>query len=130
MKRSIAVGLLLSVYLSISAQISFSEDPKITALLDRYHTESTQDVHLDGWRIKLVSTTNRREFDDVKYLYQAKFPQSNYVQSYENPYYSIKVGAYATRYDLEPHLLRLKEVFPQAIPFRDKIEKTELIKGL
>jgi len=113
-----------------NAQITFSEDPKVTALMDRYHKESTSDASIDGWRIKLISTTDRRKFENAKYRCQSEFPSANFLTNYENPYYSIKVGAFESRYALEPALLIFKELFPEAIPFRDRIEKTELLKGL
>ena len=56
------------------------------------------------------------------------YPDYNYTNSYENPYYSLKVGAFETRYDLESYLQRFKEDFREAIPFRDRIEKTELFE--
>jgi len=127
---SLIVIIFLAATYTGSAQITFSEDPQVTALMDRYHKESTLDPSIEGWRIKLVSTTDRRRFESAKYQFQAEFPDANLITAYENPYYSIKVGAYESRYALEPFLLRFKQIFPDAIPFRDRIEKKELLKGL
>jgi hypothetical protein len=51
-----------------------------------------------------------------------------FSQSHENPYYSLKVGAFETRLDLEPLLSLFKEDFPDAIPFRDRVMKSELFE--
>jgi len=96
--------------------------------MERYELDGHRDLHIDGWRIKLISTTNRREFENAKYLFESKYPDHQLTTQYENPYYSIKVGAYETRFDLESWLVRLKEEFRGAIPFRDKILKEDLFK--
>lgn len=96
--------------------------------MDHYMSQSNQESTLDGWRIKLISTTDRRKFENIKYQFELEHSDTEYFTSYENPYYSIKVGSFVDRYDLEPALLRYKELFPEALPFRDKIEKRELLK--
>ena len=112
----------------VNGQITFNEDPKVSSLMNHYLEESNLTSSLDGWRIKLISTTDRRKFENIKYRYETEFPESAYLTDYENPYYSIKVGSFVDRFDLEPYLLQFKELFPEAIPFRDKIEKAELLK--
>ena len=42
----------------------------------------------------------------------------------------MKIGAYETRIDVEPHLAAFKEDFPFAIPFRDKVMKIELLRDV
>lgn len=111
----------------VNGQITFNEDAKVTSLMNHYLDQSNLESSLDGWRIKLISTTDRRKFERTKSRFEVEFPNGAYLTDYENPYYSIKIGSFVDRYDLEPYLLQFKESFPEAIPFRDKIEKTELL---
>ena len=111
---------------TINAQISIKEEPNVRALMSRYETLGKEEDHINGWRIKLVSTTNRRELDQARFLLQRVYPTIAYSQSYENPYYSLKVGAFETRIDIEPLLAQMKVDFPEAIPFRDEVMKSEL----
>lgn len=97
--------------------------------MEHYENTGKQDELIDGWRIKLISTTNRRKLENAKYLFEREYPEINGMTDYENPYYSLKVGAYETRYDLEPMLVQFKRDFREAIPFRDKILKSELFKS-
>ena len=129
--NSYMIRFLLSVLITFSSwqligQVTFEEEPKVRQLMQRYEALGKDESHINGWRIKLVSTTNRRKLENTRYSFQRKYPELLSFQSHENPYYSLKVGAFETRYDLEPLLVRFKEDFPEAIPFRDRIMKTEL----
>lgn len=97
--------------------------------MNKYEKLGKEEETINGWRIKLISTTNRRELERTRYLFQRDYPNIAYSQSHENPYYSLKVGAFETRVDLEPQLVRFKFDFPQAIPFRDRISKSELFSS-
>ncbi len=113
---------------SIFAQVRFNEESKVQALMHRYEQEGRAEASINGWRIKLISTTNRRAWENAERKFKDMYPDYNYSNSYENPYYSLKVGAFETRYDLEPYLQRFKDDFREAIPFRDRIKKTELFE--
>ena len=118
--------LFLALSYSSSAQVIFSEDVKIRVLMDQYEGLGKSEEFIEGWRIKLISTTNRREMENARYRLQRNYPDVLFTMSHENPYYSLKVGAFETRFDVEPLLAQFKEEFSGAIPFRDKIMKAEL----
>lgn len=124
--RFIFFLLFITLGYSSPAQVFFSEDVKIKILMDQYEDLGKSEEFIDGWRIKLISTTNRREMENARYRLQRSYPDVLYTMSHENPYYSLKVGAFETRFDVEPLLAQFKEDFSGAIPFRDKIMKTEL----
>ncbi len=126
--RLILLLIFSFLFSGISAQVIFSEEPKVQALMHRYEKEGRSESSINGWRIKLISTTDRRKWESAKSQFRSLFPDYNVSSSYENPYYSLKVGAYETRYDLESFLQRFKVDFREAIPFRDRIEKTELFE--
>ncbi len=109
-----------------NAQISFNEHPAVKKLMDYYISQGQAEEIIDGWRIKIISTTDRRALENAKYLFERNFPEYECTQHYEAPHYSLKVGAYETRMDLEPMLVSFKQDFPLAIPFRDRISKQEL----
>ena len=126
--RLVLILILSFLGSSLLAQVRFSEKPKIQALMSRYEKEGRAETSINGWRIKLISTTNRRTWENAESKFRSLYPEFRYSNSYENPYYSLKVGAFETRYDLESYLQRFKNDFREAIPFRDRIEKTELFE--
>ena len=110
------------------SQITFSEEPQVRSIVQLYETTGKSEEHIEGWRIKLVSTTDYRKLDRVEYQFTQKNLDLSYSSEYENPYYSLKVGAFESRIALEPTLTLLKNDFREALPFRDKILKSELFE--
>ena len=96
--------------------------------MEQYISLGQEQTEIDGWRIKLVSTTDRRKMEGARYTFQATFPEIKAYSKYENPYYSLTAGAFETRFDLEPLLVKIKAILPEAIPFRDRIGKAELFE--
>ena len=126
MRLVIIITVLASLPFIGDAQVSFNEHPAVQKLMNYYISKGQSEDIIDGWRIKIISTTDRRALENAKYLFERSFPEYKFTQDYEAPHYSLKVGAYETRMDLEPMLVSFKEDFPLAIPFRDRIMKQEL----
>lgn len=122
---------ILTIWISTAstAQVTFTEQPEVRSLMEYYISQGQSDDIIDGWRIKIISTTDRRALERAKYKFESEYPGYVYEQDYEAPYYSLKVGAYETRFDVEPMLVALKRDFSSAIPFRDRITKRELFTG-
>lgn len=112
--------------LNLLGQVTFAEQPQVENLMARYISLGKEEDHINGWRIKLVSTTDRRKMERTNYAFRQQFPSLSPNSKYENPYYSLKVGAFENRFDLEPLLAEIKLYFPEAIPFRDRVLKSEL----
>jgi len=126
MKYILVFVFILSSVLAASSQVTFTEQPEGRKLMDHYVSVGQGDDVIDGWRIKVISTTNRRAVESAEYKFRSEYPGYAYKRDYEAPYYSLKVGAYETRFDVEPMLVKFKRDFSSAIPFRDRITKREL----
>lgn len=127
MNKLLLVGTFVLFQCSITlAQSSIQETPRIKTFMENFVKLGKEEPYIDGWRIKVISTTDRRALESAKWIFQNKYSDLIYSLSYEAPYYSMKVGAFETRIDVEPLLMKFKEDFPMAISFRDKIMKTEL----
>ena len=109
-----------------SRNIDISEQPEIRELLDYFILTGKEEPYIEGWRIKVISTTDRRQMENARYKLSQLYPEVTYDVSYESPYYSLKVGAFEDRFEVEPYLQRIKIDFPSAIPYRDRIMKSEL----
>ncbi len=124
------VVVLISVFISqvsfLEAQVTFTEQAEVRSLMAHYISLGQGEDLIDGWRIKIISTTNRRALERAKYKFQREYPDMSFHQDYEAPYYSLKTGAFETRFDVEPLLVKFKQDFSSAIPFRDRITKQEL----
>jgi len=111
---------------SISAQITVNEEADITRAMDYYKTLANSTNHINGWRIQLINTDNRRQMEAARARFTSEYPYLKLTWEHVQPYYKVKVGAYKDKMELESFLRSLKADFPRAIPVRDKIYKSEL----
>ena len=107
-----------------------AETPEVREFMDYFIKIGKEEPYIDGWRIKLISTTDRRALESAKWLFERNYPDMVYELEHKAPYYSMKVGAFETRIDVEPLLAAFKNDFPYAIPFRDKVMKIELLRDV
>lgn len=82
---------------------------------------------IDGWRILVFSTSNRRELDKLLRKFKRLFPGISHDWVYESPYYRLRVGAYLTRLEARHALKRYKQEFSTAIEVQEKIPKEDFL---
>ena len=122
--------LLSLSYLIMFSQTQINEEGNVRVLMDKFENIGKSNETIEGWRIKIINTTDRRAMESAKFKFNQLYPARQSKSSYENPYYSIRTGAYSNRIDLEPFLVELKQHFRNAIPVRDKINKKEIVAAL
>lgn len=125
-----SVFFVLICFLSFTfhshAQVVINEEAEIAKALDYYKTLANSTDHINGWRIQLINTDNRRQMEAAKAKFSSEYPYLKLTWEHVQPYYKVKVGAYKDKMELEAFLRELKSDFPRAIPIRDKIYKSEL----
>jgi hypothetical protein len=125
-------GLLFAVLFIFSNQlasqgITIIEHGNVRHIMQMYMQQNQEDVYIQGWRIQIITTNNRRKMENAKAKFRYKYPNINLSWEHKSPYYLVKVGAYQEKIDLQGFLLDLKSDFPGSIPIMDKIKKEELI---
>jgi hypothetical protein len=118
--------LIFGFVISAHTQNVINEEPDITRAMDYYKTLANSTDHINGWRIQLINTDNRRQMEAARAKFSSKYPYLKMTWEHVQPYYKVKVGAYKDKMELEAFLRELKADFPRAIPVRDKIYKSEL----
>ena len=116
---------LLSFCFTSNAQVVINEEIEIAKALEYYKTLANSTDHINGWRIQLINTDNRRQMEAAKAKFSSQYPYLKLTWEHVQPYYKVKVGAYKDKMELEAFLRELKSDFPRAIPIRDKIYKSE-----
>ena len=64
------------ISLSISnaqSNIQINEESSITRLMDHYVKVNRAITHVSGWRITIITTTDRRQVEDAKINFQKNF---------------------------------------------------------
>ncbi len=110
-----------------TAQVTISEEPEITKLMDTYKSQNKKKMTVRAWRIQILTTNDRREMELGIKKFEQLYPQMRYKWEHNPPYYQVRTGAYELREDLEAKLLELKKDFPSAIPVQAEMKKQELL---
>ena len=115
--------------LVVKAQnIVVNEASDVQILMDRYTADNRMSEYVDGWRIQIVSSTDRRKSDEVRLNFAQKFPNIPITTQHTPPYYKIKAGAYPTKLEAMALLYIIKQEIPGAYPTKDsKIRPGEMV---
>ena len=129
MKRIFSFMTFLALTFSAFAQnITVTESSDVQILMDRYTADNRMSEYVDGWRIQIVSSTDRRKIEEMKISFTQKFPNIPIISQHTPPYYKIKVGAFPTKLEAMGLLYLIKQEVPGAYPTKDnKIRPAEFI---
>ncbi len=129
MKKIIAYIILTCfTYQFTQAQVNYKEEIEVSGMNNRYVAQNKSTQWTLGYRIQILSTTDRRKMNDVVKNFETKFPEYEAVWTYEAPNYKVRVGAFRTRIEAEKLKMILREVYFSAFPVKDnKIEPIEYL---
>lgn len=109
------------------AAAQVTEDPQITALMDRWIRYNMEHQDVRGWRIQILATIDRRQVETVKRTFENKFPEYEVHFIHNEPYYHLKVGAFISIQKAQAFLRKMQKDYPQAIPVTDMLKVEELL---
>jgi len=121
-------GLTLFCVDSIAQGIQITEHGNIRTVMDQYINQNRSNATVEGWRIQIISTDDRRKMESYKEKFESVYPGMYLEWEHRNPWYLVKVGAFKTKLELQAFIQELKDEFPQAIPIKDQVSKAELIR--
>lgn len=134
--RSVTKGLTVALVLAYAAwptaaraQVRYVEHGPFTRMLDAMTAINRDDSRrLDGYRVQIVSTTDRLALEAAEEKFERLYPHYPTTFVHEPPYYKLRTGAFTDRARATTFLFRLKEDFPSAYPaVVDDIRPAELL---
>lgn len=108
--------------------IQITEHGGIRSVMNQYISQNQNSASVEGWRIQIISTDDRRKMEAYKDKFESTYPGMYINWEHRNPWYLVKVGAFKTKLELQGFIQQLKDEFPQAIPIKDQVRKTELLR--
>lgn len=113
---------------SIQAQnISIYESPEVKSVMDRYASNNRMQEMIPGYRIQLLSTTDRRKMEKTREEFMSKFPYMLLNFEHTPPHYKLKTGAFQTKLEAMRILSKIKQEIPGAYTTKDRISTRELV---
>lgn len=105
--------------------VKIIESPEVAKMMENYIENNRSATHISGWRISVITTTDRRLMEQTKQRFQREFSMK-LKWEYNEPYYYLKAGAFLTRTDALHSLDQIKKKFPTSFLSIDKITYEEL----
>ncbi len=99
--------------------VTVVEEPLISQMMARFKELNKSEKNINGWRIQITATTDRKQMEDVLKNFERKYPDTPLNWVHAKPYYQLRVGAFATRTESLKLLSMVKTDFPSAFPAQD-----------
>ncbi len=114
-----------------SQDIYVNEEPAISNLVKKFIQWNEEKNYINGWRIQIINTDDRRKMERAMSKFKRKFPYiSNVAWEQVSPYYRVKVGGFNSKLKAQAFLNEVKEYFPSAITVWEKIRESEFIESV
>ncbi len=99
--------------------IQVNEGPGIGAFMDAWIQHNRQHPKMDGWRVQILSTTDRQQAELAKNRFKSQFPGIPADWVHEKPFYKLRAGAFRTRRAAQMFVLELQTDYPGCYPAKD-----------
>jgi hypothetical protein len=140
MKQRFLLSFFMIVcVLGLNAQITVNEEPNITKMMVVYSggikptTNPNTPVPdapsvrvIDGFRIQLMATTDRRKVDEALALFGSRYPGVFSTWSQAAPYYRVRIGGFSARTEASNYLNKIKKDYPDAYIVPDRVKTSEI----
>ena len=127
----VLLGILISNYLLANDTIIVSKDPRLDILtqkqaeINKRTSMMTSSGLYKGYRIQVLSTTNRDEANKIKGDVLTKFTDQKAYLTYHSPYFKVRVGNFIKKEEAEKFRQQLNKYYPQGVyVVEDAIEYT------
>ena len=94
--------------------VQINEDFRVSEMVNRHIQANKSKASIEGWRIQILSTSDRAKADLEKGKFKANYPEFPVDWIHVKPNYKLRAGAFATKLDALEALNRIKKVFPSA----------------
>lgn len=111
-----------------NARVEFLESPEVQQVVQNYiHTNRTTSF-IKGWRVQILSTTDRERLDQVRNSFRAQYPYLAIASTHNRPYYMLRVGAFTDKLEAIRLQQYLRPYYPSAYIIQDnEIEPQQLL---
>ncbi|MEL7159873.1 MAG: SPOR domain-containing protein [Bacteroidota bacterium] len=123
-----ALLLFFSAGLLAQSAISIKTEKGVDQLLELFQTENEQETVVEGWRVQILATTDRRRLETVESEFKVNYPSVPVDWVHTKPYYKLRAGAFKTKQEAERLKYTLGEQFEGVYLVKDDVRESELIR--
>ena len=130
MKKLILLLFILGCTVQLTAQssITVQADPDVTELLDAFIQVNTVETKVEGWRVQILATADRRRLESVEANFKLNYPSIPVDWVHSKPYYKLRAGAFQTKQEAERLKYTLGRQFDGVYLVKDQVSESELLR--
>ncbi|MBL0883387.1 MAG: SPOR domain-containing protein [Chitinophagaceae bacterium] len=125
------LGIGYMHFLQASDSIIVRKDPRLDLLtakqaqINKRSAMMTSSGQYKGYRIQVISTTNREQAFAIKTELLSRFPDQKSYTSYQSPLFKVRIGNFLKKEDAEQFRKTLNRFYPKGVyVVEDVIEYT------
>lgn len=100
-------------------EVQTNEQPRITELVKAWANANRTSGRISGWRVQVLSTTDRQQADAAKARFRNEYPNLAADWTHERPYYKLRVGAFRTKLEAMALIAEIRDFYPGCYPAQD-----------
>jgi hypothetical protein len=107
-----------------TGQIMITSDERLPSIIKNY-VNYLSSHPIRGWRVQIYFGSGhkaRNQAEKIRRKFQSLYPDIPTYIIFEQPYFKVRVGNFASRRDAAKFLFLLKEQFPKAFLTEDNID--------
>jgi len=117
-----------SALIVVAQNVTIIEDFPIDKMMESFVIKNKSTYRLNGWRIQIMATTDRRKMEGAKRIFLMNYPNVSINWTHSKPYYRLRAGAFTSKLDAVRLLHLLKNDYPSAYLAKDNsIKPWELL---
>lgn len=104
------------------------ESYDVQQAMQTYIASNRATSFIKGWRVQVLSTTDRDRLDQVRNAFRAQYPNLALTSVHKRPYYMLRAGAFTDKLDAYRLQQFLRSSYPSSyIVQDDEIEPQQLL---
>ena len=130
--KHLFISIVMTCMLSVAAFAQYYSsgnvtlEPGISELLQAHVNGNMRKTTVEGYRIQLIQHTNRDNVRAQKTKLLTRFPHLRAYETYDSPFFRLRVGDFKTRLDAYKVYSQIKSSFRNAFIAPDQVNVSEL----
>ncbi len=102
---------LANIFCYAQTNIIIKQDPAIQKLIERHIELNATVKRVTGWRIQLISNSDRDEVNRTKAQFLTTHPNAKTYLTYQQPYFKLRVGDFADKNEAYKYMKDINDDF-------------------
>ena len=111
-------------------QVQVDADPSIEQLLEAHTQYNLRHATTRGLRVQIIQNTDRQLVTKEKTKFLQLYPNLNIYETYEQPFFKLRVGDFENRFNAYRVYQMLKPTFNVAFIVPDMVNSSKIGEGL